>query len=421
MSTAATDRRLLYTASFLRALGTGTIGILLGIYLPALGIGIETSGFIITLGLAGAAGSAVVATFAGDRLGRRRCLMGIAGVMAVGGVLAAFTTDVRLLAIAAFVGGLNGMGRDRGGGLVLEQAMLPGTIGAHDRTRAFAWYNVLQDIGHALGGLVVGLMSVLQQRMGMETTSAARVVWMVYPLALGLGAMLYLRLSPAVESERWQAANGRNEPVAPLPRAALTPRTRRVLWRISLLFAMDSVAGGFLTTALLTYFFFERFGTSALAIGSLFAAARILNAFSHLGAAWLARRIGLVNTMVFTHLPSSFLLVTVAYAPNFTVAAVLFLIREALVEMDVPTRQSYVMALVRPEERTLVSGITNIVRMVGWTVGPVLTGILMSHVGLGTPLAIGAGLKILYDLSLWRAFRHLRPPEERATSRLRLP
>jgi len=416
VSTAAADRRLLYTASFLRALGTGTIGILLGIYLPALGIGIETSGFIVTLGLAGVACSAVVATFAGDRVGRRRCLVGIAGVMAVSSALAAFTHDVRLLAIAAFAGGLNGMGRDRGGALVLEQAMLPGTIAAHDRTRAFAWYNVLQDIGHALGGLVVGSMAVLQQRMGMATTHAARVVWMVYPLALGIGAMLYLRLSPAIEPERRQSVEGPDEHSPGRSRPALTPQTRRVLWRISLLFAMDSVAGGFLTTALLTYFFFERFGTSALVIGGLFAAARVLNAFSHLGAAWLARRIGLVNTMVFTHLPSSFLLVTVAYAPNFAVAAALFLIREALVEMDVPTRQSYVMALVRPEERTLVSGITNIVRMVGWTVGPVLTGFLMSHAGLRTPLAIGAGLKILYDLALWRAFRHIRPPEEREWS-----
>ena len=416
MNTAAADRRLLYTASFLRALGTSTIGILLGIYLPALGIGIETSGFIITLGLAGVACSAVVATFAGDRVGRRRCLVGIAGVMAMSSALAAFTHDVRLLAIAAFAGGLNGMGRDRGGALVLEQAVLPGTIAAQDRTRAFAWYNVLQDIGHAVGGLVVGLMAVLQQRMGMETTNAARVVWMVYPLALGIGAMLYLRLSPAIEPGRLQSGKGPDSSGSIHSRRALTPQTRRVLWRISLLFAMDSVAGGFLTTALLTYFFFERFGTSALVIGALFAAARILNAFSHLGAAWLARRIGLVNTMVFTHLPSSFLLVTVAYAPNFTVAAVLFLIREALVEMDVPTRQSYVMALVRPEERTLVSGVTNIVRMVGWTVGPVLTGFLMSHVGLGTPLAIGAGLKVLYDLALWRAFRHILPPEERAAS-----
>ena len=181
-----------------------------------------------------------------------------------------------------------------------------------------------------------------------------------------------------------------------------------------MVFALDGLGGGFLTTALVSYFFFERFGTSEATIAALFFCARLMNAASHLGAAWLARRIGLVNTMVWTHMPSSILLVTVAFAPSLPVAAVLFLLREGLVEMDVPTRQSYVLAVVRPEERTLASGITNLVRLAAWAVAPAFAGLLMTGGRLYLPLVIGAAMKITYDIFLWRAFRSIRPPEEPA-------
>jgi MFS family permease len=167
-----------------------------------------------------------------------------------------------------------------------------------------------------------------------------------------------------------------------------------------------------LTTALLSFFFFERFGASEGAIGLLFFGARLLNALSHLGAAWLAGRIGLVRTMVFTHIPSSLLLATVPFAPSFGVAAALFLLREGLVEMDVPTRQSYVLAVVEPDERTFASGITNLVRLSAWALAPFIAAALMFRDSLHLPLLVGAGLKIAYDLLLWRAFRGVHPPEE---------
>jgi MFS family permease len=192
----------------------------------------------------------------------------------------------------------------------------------------------------------------------------------------------------------------------------LSPESRRILWRLSSLFAVDSLAGGFLTTALLSFFFYQRFGVGLETIGPIFFAARVANAVSHLAAAWLAGRIGLVKTMVFTHIPSSLLLVSVAYAPSFGVAALLFLLREGLVEMDVPTRQSYVIAVVRPEERTVASGITHLVRLGAWAVAPAFAGVIMQDVSLMLPLVIGASMKIGYDLLLWRAFRHLKPPEE---------
>ena len=195
-------------------------------------------------------------------------------------------------------------------------------------------------------------------------------------------------------------------------RVVVSSRSRAILTKISALFAIDSLAGGFLTTAMLSYFFFERFGASEGVIGGLFFGARLMNAVSHLGAAWLAKRIGLVNTMVFTHIPSSLLLVTVAFAPSFVVAAALFLLREGLVEMDVPTRQSYVLAVVEPEERTFASGITNLVRLAAWAVAPAFAGVLMNGDSMYLPLVLGAGMKISYDLLLWRAFRAVRPPEE---------
>jgi predicted MFS family arabinose efflux permease len=189
-----------------------------------------------------------------------------------------------------------------------------------------------------------------------------------------------------------------------------------VLWRISSLFLLDGVGGGLLVTALLSYFFFERFGVEASAVAVLFFVARLANVASHFLAAWLARRIGLVNTMVFTHIPSSLLLLGVAAAPTFPLAAALFFLRECLVEMDVPTRQSYVMGVVAAEERTAVSGVVNLVRLAAWGLGAGVAGLVMERVALATPLVLGAALKIVYDVLLWIAFRNQRPPEERVAA-----
>ena len=394
------DRRILYAAAFLRALAIGMVSVLLGVYLGRLRLDPAATGLVVGAGLAGGAVAALVVTLAGPRLRRRATLRALAIAGALGGVVVALGSSPGMLAVAAFLGMVNGMGRDRGASLVLDQAILPATTTDAGRTRVFAWYNVLQDSGHALGGLLAGLPALLRRAAGLEELASLRVSIGVYALLTLVTALLYLALSPAVETH------------AAARTARVSPGSRRVLWRISSLFAFDSLAGGFLTTALLAFFFYERFGVDETALGALFFGARVLNALSHLGAAWLARRIGLVRTMVFTHTPSSLLLVTVAYAPSFPVAAVLFLLREGLVEMDVPTRQSYVMAVVRPEERTVASGVTNLVRMGAWAVGPSFAGLLMQGGSLAVPLYIGAGMKIVYDAALYYSFRHLRPPEE---------
>ena len=394
------DRSRLYAAAFLRAVATGMIGILLGVYLPRAGCSTAETGWIVAAGLAGGALAMLLATLGADGFGRRRSLVLLALLAAAGGVAFVATAAPALLAAAAFAGMLNGMGRDRGPALVLEQAILPGTVADTGRTRAFAWYNVAQDSGHALGSLCAALPAVLRALAGVGELASLRIAIVAAAMLTLAAVPLYRGLSAASET-------------GAATRPPVSPETRRVLVKISSLFVLDSLGGGFLTAALLSVFFFERFGAGEAALGPLFFGARVLNALSHLAAAWLARRIGLVPTMVFTHIPSSLLLLTVPFAPSFPVAAILFLLREGLVEMDVPTRQSYVMALVRPEERTTASGVTQLVRTGAWAVAPAFAGTLMQTVSIATPLVAGAALKLVYDLLLWRAFRRVRPPEER--------
>lgn len=303
--------------------------------------------------------------------------------------------------LSVFIGMLNGMGRDRGAGLTVEQAMLPRMTGEAQRTSVFAWYNVVVDAGHALGSLLGGLPALLRTQGGLTPLESYRWTWVCYSVICLAAGFCVLGLSRAVERD------GRSKPTP------LSPPSRRVVVKFAALSGLDSLGGGFLTTALLGYWFFRRFGVDEALLGPLFFVVRILNGLSHLGASWLAKRIGLVNTMVWTHVPSSVLLMTVPIAPNLPVAITLFLIREALVEMDVPTRQSYIVAVVKDEERTRAAGISNLTRSVAWAVAPAVAGSLMRTLSLSAPLVAGPGLKIVYDLLLYRAFRHVKPPEEK--------
>ncbi|MEY4544353.1 MAG: hypothetical protein RL685_548 [Pseudomonadota bacterium] len=396
------ERRLLYVTAFARAVSTSLVGVLLGVYLARNGISGVAFGAIVSAGLLGASSAAVAATFWGDRVGRRRFLLVLTAASALGTIAFALSSSPLALGAASFLGMLNGMGKDRGAALILEQAALPSLAPEAERTRTIAWYTMLQDLGHGVGAALAGLAPALGGRARLSGAEPHRV------LLLGCAGLALVTLLGYARLGR-----GLDAPSSTAGARRVTRESRAILTRISGLFALDALGGGFLTAAMLSYFFFERFGASEAAIGGLFAAARLMNAGSHLGAAWLARRIGLVKTMVFTHLPSSLLLMTVAIAPSFGVAAVLFLLREGLVEMDVPTRQSYVLAVVQPEERTFASGITNLVRLIAWAVAPLVAGALASGDNLHVPLLVGAALKIAYDVLLWRAFSAIRPPEER--------
>jgi predicted MFS family arabinose efflux permease len=252
--------------------------------------------------------------------------------------------------------------------------------------------------------MAAALPILLQRQLSFSALHSYRLVFFGYSgLCLAVAAV-YLFLSPAVEvaNPAGLAATG----------TKVAPESKRIVAKLTALFSIDAFGGGFLTDALVAYWFFRRFGIGEESLGVVFFAVHILNAASHLGAAWLARRIGLVKTMVFTHLPSSLFLIAVPFAPSLKVAIMLFLCREALVEMDVPTRQSYVAAVVRPNERTFASGLTNLARNVFWAVGSTVAGLVMQNLAFSAPLVIGGGMKVTYDVALYRAFRKVRPPEE---------
>ena len=401
LGTVLTDRSRIYAASFLRALANGLAGVMLGIYIAKLGLSVVVLGAVLSAGLAGATLAAGIMTFGGDRFGRRRALLVLGGLSAAGGAVVALASDAWLIAAAAFFGMLTGMGKDRGAMLALESAALPSTTDNAGRTRVFAWHAVMQDVGQALGGMLAALPALLRKLGVAGELGSYRAAILVYAVLTVASLPLYASLSSSCEAGAGAA------------RKPLTPQSRSILARICALFALDGIGGGFLGSALFSYFFFAWFGASETQIAALFLVGRIMSAVSHLAAAWLAARIGLVNTMVFTHIPSSLLLVAIPFAANFWVAAMLYLLREGLAEMDVPTRTSYVMAVVEPDERTFASGATGIARLASWAVAPAVAGLTIEAMSLAMPLFIAAGLKITYDILLYAAFRRIKPPEER--------
>ena len=399
------DRRdlpLIYAAAFLRSAGVGMMGVLLGVYLARAGLSPSSIGVVIAAGLIGTTAATALMSWQGDRLGRRRILAALAILTALGGMALALTTRTPILIPLTVLGMINGTGTDRSAAFALEQAVIPGLTTAKSRTWALSWYNVVLDGSGAIGAVAAGAPAMVHARMGIAVGDAYRLAFAGFAAANLIAAVLYAFLS-----ERVEAAGPHEE------RPPVSPRTRRIVRNLAALFAIDSFGGGFLTDALVAYWFFQRFGVSVQVLGLVFGVVHVLNALSHLGAAWLAQRIGLLNTMVFTHLPSSVFLVLVPLAPSFHLATALFFLREALVEMDVPSRQSYVAAVVEPHERTFASGITNLTRNLMWAAGSSVAGVFMQNVAFSAPLVAGGSIKILYDLLLYRAFRKVKPPEER--------
>ncbi len=311
------DLVLINAAGFLRSLGVGLMGVVLGIYLFRVGLSSFTIGFVIATGLAGAALATIIVSFAADRLGRRRSLLHLSLLTSIGGLALALSPALTALLTMAFIGMLNGTGTDRSASFALDQAIVPGLAPDSKRTWNLAWYNVLLDGGGSLGALAAALPFFLQHRLSFSLVNSYKVVFFSYFGLCLIVAALYAFLSPAVEVG--------NPPAPAKLSAGMTAENKRILAKLTALFSLDAFGGGFLTDALVAYWFFRRFGIAEHDLGLVFFAVHILNACSHLGAAWLARRIGLVNTMVFTHLPSSLFLMAVPFAPSFKWAVLLFL------------------------------------------------------------------------------------------------
>lgn len=375
---------------------------ILGLALAERGYGAGTLGLVVGAGLAGGAvGTALVAWY-GDAVGRRGLLLAATALTALGYGAVALAPSAAVLALSAFLGLLNGFGRDRGPAQTLDLSVLAGVAGDADRTRAFSRYTFIQDVAGAVGALGAGLPALAHAVVSVPLDTGYRAVFAVLAVLTLLSLILYRGLPAPPLAPGGSLRRG-------MPQ---DPAVRGRIGGLAALTALDSVGGGFLAGSILSYWFFRRFGLAPEALGVLFFAARALNAVSYLAAERLARRFGLVRTMVFTHLPSSGFLLALPLVGTAWAAVALFLAREALVQMDVPTRQSYIAAVVPATTRTFALGVTGIVRSAGWAVGAPLAGLAMGTLGIAAPLYAGAALKVLYDVALFGAFRHVRPPEE---------
>jgi MFS family permease len=380
---------IILAATTLRSAAIGALSILFGLYLGSLGFDEIQIGVLIAAGLGGMAVGTGIVGVLGDRVGRRKSLVLVSLVMAGGALALALVSSFLPVLLASFVGMVNGMGRDRGPAQAIDQAIIAQSVPAERRTAAFSRYTFLQDIGTGVGSLLAGFSS-----SGHHSTAI-----LMYAGTVLLSALFYPLMSPAVEVSRAEI------------RAALLAKSKKLVMRFAGLSMLDSLGGGFVTRALLTYWFIQRFSVGPEWVGVLFGASSFINAASYFVAAWLARRIGLVNTMVFTHIPSSLFLIAVPFAPNFPIAMVLFFLREFLSPMDLPTRQSYLSSIVADHERTAAAGIVNMARNASWVIGPTLAGWAMTF-SFAAPLFMGGVIKIVYDLLLWSSFRSVRPPEE---------
>jgi MFS family permease len=405
MQTSARNMVLICAAAWLRSFGIGLLGVVLGVFLYREGFSSTGIGLVVAAGLAGAATATWLVTAKADRVGRRKSLMLLALLTGAGALPLLWAPPLAILVPAAFLGMVNGMGTDRSAAFALEQAVVPGLFSDRQRTWSLAWYNLVLDTSGGLGALASAAPLLAQHWWGVDLMVGYRGLFCGYAALNVASAGLYLLLGVQVEVV--------GTPLAGAPARAISAETASRVKTLSALFGIDSLGGGFLTDALVSYWFFRRFGLNENKLALLFFLVHVLNALSHLGAAALARRIGLVKTMVFTHLPSSIFLIAASLVPSARWAVVLFLLRESLVEMDVPTRQSYVAAVVRPEERTFASGVTNLSRNLSWAASSSASGWLMQRVAFSAPLFLGGALKIFYDLLLWRAFRHITPPEEK--------
>ena len=400
------DGKLLLSARILRTFGYGFLSVFIAIYLRFLGFDDVQIGLLLGSTLVNSVIFTIFASFYADRIGRRNVLVIYSSLMCMSGLIFTVTDNYFLLVLAAFIGTINVTGSETGAFLTIEQAILPQTIRDKKKMNTiFALYNMVGTFAMSAGIILSGLPSLLQEQyITMNNVDSFKILFMMYSI-LGLVVMIiYLRISKAIEIK----PNVKNT-----VRQTLSPRSKKIVGKLSALFAVDSFAGGFVIQSVVSLWFFTRFGADLTVLSYVFSAAGILTAFSYIVAAKIADRIGLVNTMVFTHIPSNILLILVAFAPTMQFAIILYLIRMGLSQMDVPTRQSYIVSIVNEDERIAASGLTNVSRNIAQTVSPSIIGyIFHSFLALSGPFVLGGVIKIIYDLALYFNFRSIKSRDE---------
>src|SRR5213592_3949503 len=387
------DGWLLFLTRCTRLFAYGALSVVLVFYLTSLGLSTSQTGVLLTLTLVGDTVVSLYLTTHADRIGRRRMLIVGAMLMAAAGLAFASTRNFAFLVVAGTIGVISPSGNEVGPFLSIEQAALSQVVPGQSRTAVFAWYTLVGSFATALGSLGGGALTHLLQKTAMAPVESYRVVVLLYA-ALGVVlAFLFTRLSAAVEVS------------VPGAGSFGLGRSRDVVFRLSGLFALDSFAGGFVVQSFAAYWFYLRFGVNPGTLGAIFFWANVLAGVSALLASRLAARFGLVRTMVFTHLPSNILLILVPLMPSLPLAILVLLARFSISQMDVPTRQSYLMAVVGPEERSAAGGVTGVARTIGAALAPVFAGFLYARPSLmSMPFFIAGGLKVLYDLLLYRGF-----------------
>ena len=400
------DILILFSTRIVRLFCYGFVSVILALYLVQVGLSERLIGLLFSLTLAGDVGVSLWLTTSADRFGRRRTLIVGALLMVGAGVAFLFTRNLILLAVAAIIGVISPSGNEIGPFLSVEQASLTQLISGEKRTQTFAWYALSGSLATATGALVSGWLAQGLQGNGFSAFNAYRLVLAGYAIGGLVMAGMFFSLSKAVEID----PAGRVEQKLFLG----LHRSKSVVMRLSGLFALDAFGGALLVQSLLAYWFHVKYGVDTGVLGSIFFGANILAGFSALFAARIAKRFGLINTMVFTHIPSNILLILVPLMPNLPLAITALLARFSISQMDVPTRQSYTMAVVAPNERSAASGVTTIARSVGAAFSPSLAGVLMAvPVLFSVPFFLSGGLKIVYDLLLFNSFRGHKPPEEK--------
>ena len=390
----------IYLARAVRDFGDGFIAILLPVYLLALGMSAFEVGVVATLALFGSALLTLAIGYLGTRHDRRSLLLAASALMAATGIAYAAAGDYALLLVVAFVGTINPSGGSTSILVPLEHTVLSGAVAPIERTRAFARYSLIGALAGAFGSLLAAMPEWLAPT-GIGTLAAIRIMFIAYAALGVIGAIVYRGIPAARRAAQSQSS-----------RSPALGQSRGIVYKLAALFSIDSFAGGFVVQSLLALWLFERFEISLTAASLFFFWTGVLSAFSFPVAAWIGARIGLVNTMVFTHIPSSLCLIAAAFVPSVEWALGLLLVRATLSQMDVPTRSSYVMAVVTEAERPAAASVTAVPRSLASAASPALAGALFASGYTTLPLLLCGGLKILYDLLLLAAFRHIKPPEE---------
>jgi MFS family permease len=411
LRTLTPDGSFLFITRIARMFGYGFLSVVLVLYLEQVGLTQVQIGLLLTLTLIGDTIISLWITTNADRIGRRRMLIVGAILMVFAGVLFAITRNFLFLLIAATIGVISPSGYEVGPFLSIEQAALSQIVSGERRTQTFAYYNLVGSFATALGALAGGSLVQALQDSGVSPLGSYRMIVIGYAVIGLLLAGLFTFLSPAVEVS---TATDPTHSTSSFKTRFGLHRSKGVVLKLSALFSIDAFAGGFVLQSILAYWFHVRFNVEPAILGSIFFGANILAGLSALSAAWVASRIGLIRTMVFTHIPSNILLILVPLMPNLPLAIVLLLMRFSISQMDVPTRQSYTMAVVAPDERSAAAGITGIARTTGASLSPVFTGPLLANAALmNVPFFLSGGLKIVYDLLLYRSFKAIKPPEEK--------